>query len=155
MLFLDSKNNKDLNLYINCTQGGDITPTLAVYDTMQSVKSKVGTACLGGAMGAAGFLLAAGTKGKRFMFENGTCMLHAPSGVARGQASDIINETRELLRQKNYMMEQLALKTGNSLNKVEKDLSRDRYFDAEMAKSYGIIGVSHHYISVSFIMHFV
>ena len=138
MLVLDSKSDKDMNFYIGCMEG-ELTPTLAIYDTMQSVRSDVGCANISGAYGSAGFLLAAGAKGKRFMFENSTVMLHAPSGSVRGQASDILNETKELLRQKDYMMERLALHTGQEYRKVERDLRRDRYFSAEMARDYGII----------------
>ena len=138
MLVLDSKSDKDMNFYIGCMEG-ELTPTLAIYDTMQSVRSDVGCANISGAYGSAGFLLAAGAKGKRFMFENATVMLHAPSGSVRGQASDILNETKELLRQKDYMMQRLAVHTGQSFKKVERDLRRDRYFSAEMAKSYGIV----------------
>lgn len=138
MLFLDAKNSKDMNLYIGCVDG-DLTPTLAIYDTMQKARSDVGTANIGAAFGSAGFLLAAGTKGKRFSYENAFVMLQPPAASTRGQASDIINETRELLRQKDYMMERLAEHTGHSFKKVEADLKRNRYFNAEMAKSYGII----------------
>ena len=103
-----------LSLYINCT-GGDVVPCLALHDTMQYLESDVGTVGFGACMGMSGFLLAAGAKGKRCVLPNTRIMLHHPSGVARGQASDIDNEAKELMRARNYVNRVLAQATGQPL----------------------------------------
>lgn len=138
MLYLDSENKKDLNLYINCS-GGDVVPCLALHDTMRHVGSDVVTVGFGGCMGMSGFLLAVGKKGKRYVLPNTRIMLHHPSGSARGQASDIQNEARELLRIRGYVNKMLAQATGKSLERVQHDFNRNYYFNTQEAKEYGII----------------
>jgi ATP-dependent Clp protease protease subunit len=138
MLFLDSVNVKDVNLYIN-SMGGDVVPTLALHDTMKHMRSDVGTVGFGGAQAMAGFLLAVGKKGKRCVLPNTHIMLHQPSGAARGQASDINNEARELLRLRAYLSSTLAASTGKSPEQTAKDLSRDKYFTPDQAVEYGLI----------------
>lgn len=138
MLYLDSENNKDMNVYINAS-GGDVVPCLAIQDTMRHVKSDVSTVGFGGCMGMSGFLLAVGAKGKRYALQNTHVMIHHPSGAARGQASDIYREAKELLRIRDYMDSILAEATGQPFEKVAKDFSRNKYFDAQEAKDYGVI----------------
>ncbi|PSC70166.1 cullin 3 [Micractinium conductrix] len=138
MLYLDSENKKDMNLYINCS-GGEVVPSLAIHDTMRHIKSDVGTVGFGGCMGMSGFLLAVGKKGKRYALQNTRIMVHHPSGAARGQASDINREARELLRIRDYMDSILAQATGQPFEKVAQDFSRNKYFDTNEAQEYGLI----------------
>lgn len=139
MLYLDSiDSSKDITLYIN-GPGGDVTPCMAMYDTMQSLKSPIGTLCLGYAFNLSGFLLAAGAKGKRGASPSSIVGLQSVAGAARGQADDIENEAKELIRTRNYVFEQLARNTGQPIEKITKDLSRVMYFDAQQALEYGII----------------
>lgn len=139
MLYLDSiDNTKPMYLYINCP-GGDITPCMAIYDTIESIKSPVGTLALGYAYNNAGLLLAAGAKGMRTAMPLTRVALMSPAGSARGQADDIINEARELSRVRNYVYEQVAKKTGQPVEKVMKDLNRIKRFSASEALEYGII----------------
>lgn len=138
MLYLDSENKKDMNIYINCS-GGEVVPCLAIHDTIRHVGSDVGTVGFGGCMGMSGFLLAVGCKGKRVVLQNTHIMIHHPSGTARGQASDINREARELLRIRDYMDTILAEATGQPFEKVAKDFSRNKYFDAKDALEYGIV----------------
>lgn len=139
MLYLDSiDNSKKLFLYIN-GPGGDLTPSMAVYDTMQSLKSPVATHCLGLAYNLAGFLLAAGEKGSRFALPLSRIALQSPAGAARGQADDVLNETEELLRIRDYLFKELAQKTGQPVDKIHKDLSRAKRFNAQGALEYGLI----------------
>ncbi|XP_058085578.1 ATP-dependent Clp protease proteolytic subunit-related protein 2, chloroplastic [Magnolia sinica] len=139
MLYLDSMDSsKKLYLYIN-GPGGDLTPSMAIYDTMQSLKSPVATQCVGFAYNLAGFLLAAGEKGSRVAMPLSRIALQSPAGAARGQADDIQNEAKELLRIKDYLFEELATKTGQSVDKINKDLSRMKRFNAQEALEYGLI----------------
>lgn len=138
LLYLDSQDNKDIMLYIN-SPGGEVVPALSLYDTCQSMKSDVGTLGMGGCVGQAGFLLATGQKGKRYSMPSTQIMLHQPSGAARGQASDIYNEAKELLRIRHYMSTVLANATDRSVAEVAKKFQRDTYFTADTAKEYGII----------------
>ncbi|OIT03161.1 PREDICTED: ATP-dependent Clp protease proteolytic subunit-related protein 2, chloroplastic-like isoform X2 [Nicotiana attenuata] len=139
MLYLDSiDDSKKLYLYIN-GPGGDLTPSMAIYDTMQSLKSAVGTHCVGYAYNLAGFLLAAGEKGNRFAMPLSRIALQSPAGAARGQADDIRNEADELLRIRDYLFKELAEKTGQPVEKVHKDLSRMKRFNAQEALEYGLI----------------
>ncbi|GAQ82442.1 ATP-dependent Clp protease proteolytic subunit [Klebsormidium nitens] len=138
MLYLDSLDDKPQVLYIN-SPGGEISPALAIYDTMTSLKSQVGTVAFGHAWSIAAFLLAAGTKGRRSALPRARIMLHQPSGAARGKASDIQNEAQELIRTKQYLFNVLAEKTGKPYEVVEKDLSRVKYLNVEEAQEYGII----------------
>ena len=138
MLYLDSENRKDISLYMNVS-GGDVVPCLAIHDTMRHVKSDVGTVGFGGVMGMSGFLLAVGARGKRSVLQNTHVMIHHPSGAARGQASDINREARELLRIRDYMDTILAQATGQPMEKVAHDLRRNVYLDAEEALEYGVV----------------
>lgn len=139
MLYLDSiESSKRLYMYIN-GPGGDLTPSLAIYDTMQSLKSPVATHCVGYAYNLAGFLLAAGEKGNRFAMPLSRIALQSPAGAARGQADDIRNEANELLRIRDYLYRELANKTGQPIEKVNKDLSRIKRFNAQEALEYGLI----------------
>ncbi|KAH7687053.1 ATP-dependent Clp protease protease subunit protein [Dioscorea alata] len=139
MLYLDSiESSQKLYLYIN-GPGGDLTPSMAIYDTMQSLKSPVATQCVGYAYNLAAFLLAAGEKGSRTAMPLARIALQSPAGAARGQADDIRNEANELLRIKEHLFGELAKKTGQPLEKINKDLSRMKRFTAQEALEYGII----------------
>ncbi|XP_071692644.1 ATP-dependent Clp protease proteolytic subunit-related protein 2, chloroplastic-like [Rutidosis leptorrhynchoides] len=139
MLYLDSvDNSKRMYMYIN-GPGGDLTPSMAIYDTMQSLQSPIGTHCVGYAYNLAGFLLAAGEKGQRFAMPLSRIALESPAGAARGQADDIQNEANELLRIRDYLFKELAQKTGQPVEQVHKDLSRIKRFNAQEALDYGLI----------------
>ncbi|KAH9777489.1 ATP-dependent clp protease proteolytic subunit-related protein 2 [Citrus sinensis] len=139
MLYLDSvDDSKRVYLYIN-GPGGDVTPTLAIYDTMQSLKSPVGTHCVGFAYHLAGFLLAGGEKGNRSAMPLSRIALDSPAGAARGQADDIRNEADELLRVRDYIFKELSRKTGQPFEKITKDLSRIKRFGSQEALEYGLI----------------
>ncbi|XP_050230278.1 ATP-dependent Clp protease proteolytic subunit-related protein 2, chloroplastic [Mercurialis annua] len=139
MLYLDTiDDSKRIYLYIN-GPGGDLTPTLAIYDTMRSLKSPVGTHCVGFAYNLAGFILAAGEKGNRSAMPLSRVALQSPAGAARGQADDIRNEANELLRIKDYLYNELAKHTGQPAEKINKDLSRMKRFNAQEALDYGLI----------------
>ncbi|KAK3038498.1 hypothetical protein RJ639_029796, partial [Escallonia herrerae] len=139
MLYLDSvDSSKKMYMYIN-GPGGDLTPSMAIYDTMQSLQSPVGTHCVGYAYNLAGFLLAAGEKGNRFAMPLSRIALQSPAGAARGQADDIRNEADELLRIRDYLFKELAQKTGQPVDKIHKDLGRMKRFNAQEALEYGLI----------------
>lgn len=138
MLYLDSENKKDMQLYINCS-GGEVVPALAIHDTMRHIGSDVATVGFGACLGMTGFLMAVGKKGKRYMLPNTTMMLHHPSGVARGQASDIQNEAKELSRVRNYVDNVLSVATGQTVERVHHDFNRNKYFSAQEALDYGLI----------------
>ncbi|MFW6359038.1 MAG: ATP-dependent Clp protease proteolytic subunit [Chroococcales cyanobacterium] len=139
MLYLDSEDpGKDIYLYIN-SPGGVVTSGMAIYDTMQHIKSDVVTICVGLAASMGSFLLAAGTKGKRLALPHTRVMIHQPSGGTRGQASDIEIEAREILRIRRQLNEVYANKAGQPLEKIEKDMDRDFFMSAAEAKEYGII----------------
>ncbi|MFB2769343.1 ATP-dependent Clp protease proteolytic subunit [Pelatocladus sp. BLCC-F211] len=141
MLYLDSEDpGKDIYLYIN-SPGGAIDSGLAVYDTMQHIKSDVVTICVGLAASMGSFLLAGGTKGKRLALPHSRIMIHQPllPGGMRGQASDIEIEAREILRIRHQMNEIYAQNTGQSLQRIEKDSERDFFMSAAEAKEYGLI----------------
>ncbi|CAL9146252.1 ATP-dependent Clp protease proteolytic subunit-related protein 2, chloroplastic-like [Musa acuminata AAA Group] len=139
MLYLDSiESSKKMYLYIN-GPGGDLTPSMAIYDTMQSLKSPVATHCIGHAYNMAGFLLAAGEKGSRVGMPLCRVTLQPPAGAARGQADDIRNEANELLRIRDYLFGELAKKTGQPVEKINKDLSYVKRFNAQEALEYGLI----------------
>ncbi|KAM7525644.1 hypothetical protein LguiA_015546 [Lonicera macranthoides] len=139
MLYLDSiDNSKRMTLYLNCP-GGDLTPSLALYDTMQSLESPVATHCLGYANNLAGFILAAGEKGRRSVMPLARIAIQPPAGSARGQSDDISNETKELSRIRDYLYKEMAEKTGQPLEKIYEDFSRIRRFDAPEALEYGLI----------------
>jgi len=139
LLFLESEDpDKDINLYIN-SPGGSVTSGLAIYDTMQYVKPAVSTICVGQAASMAAMLLLAGAKGKRFALPNARIMIHQPMGGARGQATDIDIQAREILRMKAKLNELIAKHTNQTLERVEKDTDRDYFMGAIEAKQYGII----------------
>jgi len=139
MLYLNSQDqNKDIIMYIN-SPGGSVTAGLAIYDTMQHIKANVVTVCVGLAASMGAFLLAAGTKGKRFALPHSRIMIHQPSGGAQGQASDIAIRAKETLRIKRKLNELLAAHTGQPLEKIERDVERDYYMSAQDAVTYGLI----------------
>lgn len=138
MLYLDSENKKDLNLYINCP-GGEMVSCLAMQDTMSYVKSEVSTIGFGGCMGMAGFLLAMGQKTKRYALRNSRIILHHPSGTARGQASVIHREARELIKIRDRMDNLIARQSEQPVEKIAYDLRRNLYMTTEDALEYGII----------------
>jgi len=139
MLFLEVEDpNKDIYLYIN-SPGGLVTAGLAIYDTMQYVKPKISTICMGQAASAAALLLAAGTKGKRLSLPNASILIHQPMGGARGQATDVGIQAREILRIKDKLNRIFVKHTGQPLEKIERDTDRDFYMTAEQAKEYGLI----------------
>ena len=140
MLYLDSDDNsKPIYLYIN-SPGGSVTAGLAIYDTMQYVKSEVVTICVGLAASMGAFLLAAGTKGKRLALPHSRIMIHQPlGGTSQRQASDIEIEAREILRIKDMLNQSMADMTGQELTKIEKDTDRDYFMSAAEAVEYGLI----------------
>jgi ATP-dependent Clp protease, protease subunit len=139
MLFLESEDpDKDINLYIN-SPGGSVTAGLAIYDTMQYVKPAISTICIGQAASMGAVLLLAGTKGKRIALPNARIMIHQPIGGARGQATDIDIQAREILRMKAKLNDLIVKHTGQTVERVEKDTDRDYFMGATEAKAYGII----------------
>ena len=139
LLFWESEDpGKDINFYIN-SPGGSVTAGLAIYDTMQFVKCDVSTTCIGMAASMGAFLLAGGTKGKRYVLPNAEVMIHQPSGGARGQASDIKIVAEQILKTRQKLNEILAANTGQPLEKIAEDTERDNYLSAEEAKAYGLV----------------
>ena len=139
LLFLEAEDpGKDIQLYIN-SPGGSVTAGMAIYDTMQDIKCDVSTICLGMAASMGAFLLAGGTKGKRFALPNSTIMIHQPSGGAQGQATEIQIVADHIAKTKRTLNEILAANTGQPLEVVEKDTDRDNYMSAEEALAYGLI----------------
>ena len=139
LLFLAADNpERDISLYIN-SPGGSVSAGLAIYDTMQFIKSPVHTICMGMAASMGCFLLAGGTKGKRSALPHSRIMMHQPSGGAQGTAADIEVAAREILYLRAKMNELMASHTGQPLERIERDFDRDRFMSAEEAKAYGII----------------
>lgn len=139
MLYLESVDpDKDIMLYIN-SPGGSVTSGFAIYDTMQHVKCDVQTICVGMAASMGAFLLAAGAKGKRFALPNSEIMIHQPLGGTRGQATDIKIHTEWLLKIKHKINTILSERTGQPLEKIERDVERDFFMSAEDAKAYGLV----------------
>ncbi|MEG4804146.1 ATP-dependent Clp protease proteolytic subunit [Microcoleus sp. ARI1-B5] len=139
MLYLDSEDSgKDIILYIN-SPGGMVSAGMAIFDTMQHIKSDVVTICVGLAASMGSFLLAAGTKGKRLALPHSRIMIHQPSGGTRGQATDIQIEAKEILRLRHQLNGIYAKNTGQPIEKIEKDMDRDYFMSAEEAKEYGLI----------------
>jgi len=139
LLFLEAEDpGKDIQLYIN-SPGGSVTAGMAIYDTMQYIKCDVSTICLGMAASMGAFLLAGGTKGKRFALPNSTIMIQQPSGGAQGQATEIQIVADHIAKTKRTLNEILAANTGQPLEVVEKDTDRDNYMSAEEALAYGLI----------------
>ena len=139
MLFLESNDpDKDINFYIN-SPGGSVSAGLGIYDVMKFVKCDVTTYCIGMAASMGAFLLSAGTKGKRFALPNARIMIHQPLGGARGQASDIEIQAKEILYLKKRLNQMLSDHTGQPIAKVEQDTDRDNYMSAEEAVKYGLV----------------
>ena len=139
LLFLESENpDKDIYFYIN-SPGGSVTAGMAIYDTMQFIKPNVSTLCIGQAASMGAFLLAAGEKGKRFILPNSRVMIHQPHGGAQGQATDIEIQAREILYLRRRLNEEFAANTGQPLERIERDVERDLFFNAQDAKAYGLI----------------
>ena len=139
LLFLEAEDpKKEIYLYIN-SPGGLVTAGLGIYDTMQYVKPDISTLCIGQAASMGSFLLAAGTKGKRFSLPNSRIMVHQPSAGFQGQATDIQIHAKEILHMKKVVNDILAKHTGQTLKKIEKDTDRDNFLDAPAAVKYGIV----------------
>lgn len=138
LLYLDSINNDTINLYIN-SPGGSITAGMAIYDTMNFIKSDVSTICIGMAASMAAFLLSSGKKGKRFCLPNSEVMIHQPLGGAQGQATEIKIAAERILKLKDKLNTILAKNTGKSLKQIERDTERDNFMDSNEAFEYGII----------------
>ncbi len=138
LLYLDSINHDDISLYIN-SPGGVITSGMAIYDTMQFIKSDVSTICVGMAASMASFLLSSGAKGKRFCLPNSEVMIHQPLGGAQGQATEIKIAAEHILKLKDKLNRLLSKNTGKALETIEKDTERDNFMDAEEALHYGLV----------------
>ncbi|MBV7272300.1 ATP-dependent Clp endopeptidase proteolytic subunit ClpP [Clostridium thailandense] len=139
LLFLEAEDpDKDIHLYIN-SPGGSITSGMAIYDTMQHIKPDVSTICIGMAASMGAFLLAAGAKGKRFSLPNAEIMIHQPLGGFQGQATDIGIHADRILKIKKKLNTILSERTGQPLEKVERDTERDNFMEADEAKNYGLI----------------
>ena len=139
LLFLEAEDpGKDIHLYIN-SPGGSVSAGLAIYDTMRYIKCDVSTICLGMAASMGAFLLAGGTKGKRFALPNAEIMIHQTSGGAQGQATDIKIVSDHIIATRKRLNEHLAANTGQPLSVIEVDTERDNYMSAEEAKAYGLI----------------
>ncbi|RYD47562.1 MAG: ATP-dependent Clp endopeptidase proteolytic subunit ClpP [Sphingomonadales bacterium] len=139
LLFLESENpKKDIYMYIN-SPGGVVTAGLAIHDTMNYIRPRVGTVCIGQAASMGSFLLAAGEKGMRVALTNSRIMVHQPSGGAQGMAADIEIQAREILRMRHSLNSLYAKYTGQSLEAIEKAMDRDKFLEADEAKEFGII----------------
>jgi ATP-dependent Clp protease, protease subunit len=139
LLLLDSENpEKDIMIYIN-SPGGVITAGMAIYDTMKLIKADVSTICLGEAASMGAFLLSGGTKGKRMALPSARIMIHQPLGGAKGQATDIEIEAKEIMRMKNELNTLLAEHSGQTVEKIKADTERDYYMSAQEAVEYGLI----------------
>lgn len=139
MLFLESENpDKDISLYIN-SPGGSVSAGLAIFDTMNFIKPDVSTLCMGLAASMGAFLLSAGAKGKRFALPNSRVMIHQPLGGARGQASDIEIQAREILYLRERLNTILSERTGQTVETISKDTDRDNFMSSEQAMEYGLI----------------
>ena len=138
LLYLDSINHSDINLYIN-SPGGSITAGMAIYDTMNFIKSNVSTICIGMAASMAAFLLSSGEKGKRFCLENSEVMIHQPLGGASGQATEIKIAAERILKLKNKLNTILSKNTSQDIKRIEADTERDYFMDSTEALEYGIV----------------
>jgi ATP-dependent Clp protease protease subunit len=139
LLLLDSEGqDRDIFLYIN-SPGGSVTAGLASYDTMQYIQSDVATVCMGLAASMGQFLLCAGAPGKRFALPHSRILMHQPSGGVQGQAADIAIQAEQIIYLKRMMAERIAFHTGQTVERIEEDSDRDRWFTADEAKDYGII----------------
>jgi len=139
MLFLESENpEKDISFYIN-SPGGSVSAGMAIFDTMNFIKPAVSTLCMGMAASMGAFLLTSGAKGKRFCLPNSKVMIHQPLGGTRGQATEIEIHAREILKTREQLNRILSEKTGQPLEKIERDTERDYYLSADEAKEYGLV----------------
>ena len=139
LLYLEAQDpDKDIQFYIN-SPGGSVTAGLAIYDTMQYIKADVSTICIGLAASMGSFLLAAGTKGKRFALPNAEIMIPQPSGGSRGQATDIKIQAEHILKMKKRLNLLLSQNTGQPLERIELDTERDYFMSAEEAREYGLV----------------
>ena len=138
LLFLESENSQDISMYIN-SPGGVVTAGMAIHDTMQYIKPKVRTVCVGQAASMGSFLLAAGEPGMRVALPNARIMVHQPSGGARGMASDIEIQAKEILRIRKRMNDLYVKYTGKSLKEIEKAMDRDTFLEADEAMKFGIV----------------
>ncbi len=139
LLFLESEDpEKDINFYIN-SPGGIVTSGLAIYDTMQYIKSNIATVCIGQAASMGALLLCAGENGKRYALPNARIMIHQPMGGSQGQASDIAIQAREILRMKDSINKIISVHTGKDLDQIQKDTDRDYFMSGREAFEYGII----------------
>src|SRR5205085_6371241 len=138
LLFLESENSQDISMYIN-SPGGVVTAGMAIHDTMQYIKPKVRTVCVGQAASMGSFLLAAGEPGMRVALPNARIMVHQPSGGAQGMAADIEIQAREILRMRQRLNELYAKYTGQKIEDIEKAMDRDKFLEADEAKAFGII----------------
>ncbi len=139
LLFLESENpDKDISVYIN-SPGGSVSAGLAIYDTMNFIKPRVSTICMGLAASMGAFLLSGGEKGMRFALPNAKIMIHQPLGGFQGQASDIQIHAREILKTKERLNRFMSIHTGQDISKIEADTDRDNYMTSEEALSYGLI----------------
>ena len=138
LLYLDSLNHNDINLYIN-SPGGSITAGMAIYDTMNFIKSNVSTICVGMCASMAAFLLSSGEKGKRYSLKNGEVMIHQPLGGVQGQATEIKIAAKRILKLKDKLNKILAKNTNQSIKKIELDTERDYFMSSDEALEYGII----------------
>lgn len=138
LLYLDSLNNEDISIYIN-SPGGSITSGMAIYDTMNFVKSDVSTICIGMSASMAAFILTCGTKGKRYILPNSEVMIHQPLGGTQGQASDIKIATDRIIKLKYRINSILAKQTGQSLKKITSDTERDYFMNSNEALKYGLV----------------
>ena len=139
LLFLESENpDKDVHLYIN-SPGGIVTAGLSIYDTMQFIKPDVSTICLGQAASMGSLLLTGGAKGKRYCLPHSRIMIHQPSGGFQGQASDIDIHAREILKVKERLNAIMAKHTGQPIERIERDMERDNFMEAQAAVEYGLV----------------
>ena len=138
ILYLDSINHDDINLYIN-SPGGSVTAGMAIYDTMNFVKSNVSTICLGMAASMAAFLLSSGEKKKRYILPNAEVMIHQPLGGAQGQATEIKIAAEHILKLRKKLNDMLAKNTGQKVETIEKDTERDNFMDSMEALEYGLV----------------
>ena len=139
LIYLEAKNpDKDICIYIN-SPGGSVTAGMAIYDTMKYIKCDVSTICVGLAASMGAFLLAAGTKGKRYCLTNSEVMIHQPLGGAKGQASDIEITAKHIIKTKEKMIKMLAENTNQPIEKVARDVDRDYYMTADEAVAYGLV----------------
>ena len=139
LLFLESENpDKDISFYIN-SPGGSVSAGMAIFDTMNFIKPDVSTLCTGMAASMGAFLLAAGAKGKRFALPNSKVMIHQPLGGMQGQATEIESHAREILKTREQLNKILAERTGQPLEKIQRDTERDYFLSADESKEYGLV----------------